>query len=419
MKKKQPQKCYNFYERHLDFDFYHRNYNVQLIRIIESEMRKALLTFTFLIIFHLTGISQILNIHNDTININLRGRLGPSICFNEKYYCFFETSNMGYSSQSTNHFYILSHDAKIIKKVDVPDGLQESYCDLHVRNDSVIVKSYYTHTSYYLDTLSNVWIKIPEVDDKVYEDENYYMNYLDFGEWGGTLWFKDKYSGIEYEFASSDPIINRIRNNYFVSTGRSVYKIEDPKSLKRCSPDYLYKLVEAQRIKREKVFEGSRSYVGAKSVFEDSVHGYFSDFSIVTSFVVKDQLYHLCVDSNLLYIATIQNGKMEKAQTICSDIKVYHSINSYRYPNIIKHSQSFRFNSISGEYSGLIEVSDSNILLHYFKSTCKEYYLGTDKAKKEFNQLFILISKQIENLNLSQIDSIENNWGATDLTLAI
>ena len=147
-----------------------------------------------------------IQIQHDTLTIDVKGSLGQIIKFQNNYYCFFDRSNP-YSSKSFKDFYILTSGGEIIQKIDVPEKLSSLYYDMHVRNDSIITKEYYDHYTFYLDLEKSEWVEINEVDDLVFEDENYYVTHLGFGEFGSTVWFKDKNTKKEYEFSSTTPSI--------------------------------------------------------------------------------------------------------------------------------------------------------------------------------------------------------------------
>jgi hypothetical protein len=209
-----------------------------------------------------------LTINVDTININIKGRIGASVKYDGKYYCFFGTKSP--YGGSTKRLYILSENGNVEQIVDMPKIISERYySDLFVKNDSIIVKDYYDKSSFYFDTKKSEWITINDVDDLVYEDDKFYVTYLDFGEWGGTMWFKDKKTNKEYEVASSVPIINKLNDIYYVTHGRNVIAIENPLSLKSCEPDYSYNIVANNIKNRTEFYGGSRSVAGTQIIFYD------------------------------------------------------------------------------------------------------------------------------------------------------
>ena len=234
-----------------------------------------------------------LEIIYDTLTIDIKGRLGQIIKFKSKYYCFVERDNP-YSSKSFRDFYILSSTGTVEHKIEVSDEMNTGYYnDLHIRNDSILLKDYYDHITFYLDTVNYKWIEIDEVDDLIYEDDDFYVTYLNFGEWGNTVWFKDKKTQKEYELASSFPKIHNIDSVYYLTNSRSVIKINNLTELKLCDTTYYYKTIE-----KKEWSLGSSSTIGADTIFQDTTSWYDTKFYIATSFVFRDSLFCICVDSN-------------------------------------------------------------------------------------------------------------------------
>jgi hypothetical protein len=349
----------------------------------------------------------------DTIYINIRGSIGPAIKYNNKYYCFFETSNSPYSSLSSKKLYIISSNGEIEKQIEIPSKMNATYYDLHIRNDSIIIKTYIDHYTFYLDPNELNWRQIREVDDLVYEDKRYYVTFLDFGEWGGTIWFKDKNTNIEYEVASSEPFINRINNVYYISCPKRVFKIEDPLKMKKCDQDYYYKTVEGNE--SVKFYEGSQSELGTINLFQDTSFSWFSRFYIATSFIYDNQLFHMCVDSNSVYVAIIDNRKIKKVQTIGYNFSVYDNYYSYRCKSL-NNSQLLKLRTYDGNFSGFVEIDGNQIKIRYLKNNYSERYIGTKLADSLFVSLFDFIYQNMDNLFLSQIDSIARKIDAIDLT---
>lgn len=290
----------------------------------------------------------------DTLTINIKGSLVQIVKYQDKYYCVFERNNP-FSSLSFMDFYILNSDGDILKKLKIPEELKVYYNDLHIRNDSIIIKEYYKHNTFYLDTLASKWIKIKEVDDRIFEDENYYVTYLDFGEWGNTVWFKDKSTKKEYEFSSSTPVISKIKDEYFLSNYKEVFKIK-PSKMNLCDSNSYYKIIE-----KEGPYEGSKHKKGGDYLFKDDTNPYESVFYIATSFVNNDTLYHLCVDSSHSFLSIIENEKMQEIESLGDDIYLQRHYNSYRGNQFNQQNQLLHFKSDVRENKGLIELNKNEI----------------------------------------------------------
>lgn len=374
-------------------------------------MSKANIITILLLALHFGSQGQNFEVTVDTVNININGRIGPSVMFNNKYLCFYETENP-YSSQSFMHFYILSSNGTIENKIEVPDEMNTTYYDLHIRHDSIITKTYMNQGTFWLDPVNLKWIKIKDVDDLIFEDENLYATSLDFGEWGYTTWFKDKKTGIEYEAAFYRPRINKISDVYYVSTGRGAFEINDLSKMKKCSPDYYYSLVE----KKDEV-DGSESTMGANALFIDSTNDGESNLYIATSFVSNNQLYLLCSENNDLFISSIKNGKIVPIQMIAHNLMVYDYYYSYRCQMLKDNRQVLKFKDKNNDnLYGFIEIKGDKIKIHYLTNTYTEKQLGTEEAVTAFNSIFELIYSNNGNVFLNKIDSIEPALGGLDVT---
>jgi hypothetical protein len=135
---------------------------------------------------------------------------------------------------------------------------------------------------------------------KFYEDEFYDIYATCNGEWGGTIYFKDRKTKISYEASSTCPIvINKIDNEYFVTNFMghmmgfaSVLKITDPTKLEKSDLNF-------------ERHEGSRYEKGVEVLLDTM------GFYISTSFVSDKQLFHLYSDDHGTYIGKIENKKMK------------------------------------------------------------------------------------------------------------
>jgi len=347
---------------------------------------------------------------SDTITVNIKGSLEQAVKYKNKYYCFF-SEEKPYTSKGELHFYILLENGNIEKSVFVPEEMQNLYLDLHIRNDSIISKDYYDHKTYFLDPIKLEWIEVDKVDDLVFEDENYYVTYLDFGEWGGTLWFKDKKTGKEYEIASSRPTLNKIKGIYYVTSSKQVLAIEDPSRMKMCEPKSMY-----ENVVREDFHNGSQALMGTKALFVDSTLQTRSGFYISTSFVHENRLINLCVDSSNVFLAEIVNSKMIPIDTIGHNIRTTRNYNTYRQ-NLDKNNlQLLQFETTKNIFLGFIEINRNEISLHYINNEDAVKYLGNQTADIAFNALFKYIINNKGNLNLTQIDSVEQKFKGTDAT---
>jgi len=351
-----------------------------------------------------------LHVTHDTLTIDLPGRLGPVIWHEQKYYCFIETNNP-YSSQWFMDFYILSSTGEVEEKIEVPEEMNVTYYDLHLRNDSVLTKLYMDEGTYYLDPQDLQWVRTKQVDDVVFENAKFHLNYLDFGEWGGILWFKDKQTGIEYELGATTPSINVINDTFYVSTDGVVYRIADPTKLSQCAPTNYY----GQTVAENDIY-GRYSRQGAEVLYMDSSMYEEPHIQIVTSFTSHDTLYLLCNENNSAYVGVLKDGQIEKRNTISEEMTVYHSWFQYRSSGSDRRSQVFKFGRERKVQGGLIDIDGGAVMVHHLHNVNSVRILGTEAADISFRDL---LDHQLDNgstLNLTDMAPLAKARGGIDVS---
>lgn len=306
----------------------------------------------------------------DTLNINLTPYVSPdkmslthAVKFRETYYCYFTDKKESYSK----YFFVISNKGVIEKEIKLPRDLTDCYyLDLFVLHDTIFSKPYMNDKSYYLNLQNLTWVETPEPDDVIYEDERFYVTCLDFGEWGSTIWFKDKLSEKEYELASSAENIIKIDSSYFVSDGIRVFKIENPLNLKQCDENYYYQI-----IKKKEYSVGTNSLIGTEPVYHDTTYSYWSFkkpmLSIETSFKVDNKPFYLCTDSIKTFIAKLENKKMISIQSLEKKYSTFDWYYSYRCKMQKDDFQLLKFADETTGADGFIEIKTKNISIRYLK----------------------------------------------------
>ncbi|MDZ7847438.1 MAG: hypothetical protein U5L96_12055 [Owenweeksia sp.] len=217
----------------------------------------------------------------------------PWIAYKDLILAFFETSNP-YTSKGELHFYIIDSKEKTQRKIFVPEELQANYIDLYVKNDTVYTTEYWDQNTYYFDFHSYEWVKTRKGDDLIYEDEDYYVTSLDFGEWGGCTWFIDKKTQSQFEIGITTPIINYFEGDYFIEAGRTVYRLSDPTDLKRSDSPYGYEKVVGNLIGEGSFFAPSNSLEGLEIMFQDTTSHWEYRF-LYRNFIYRDEpIYTIC-----------------------------------------------------------------------------------------------------------------------------
>ena len=153
-----------------------------------------------------------------------------------------------------------------------------------------------------------------------FEDEKYIVRKTCSGEWGGTVWFKNKKTGIERGCAATCPVvINKLDGKYFVTatlnhlSGFSqVLEIDNPELLntfKLPKP----RAVVGKRIIRAVGDDESQSNKGSKILLDTT------RVSILLSFSLNGQLYHVFTDYKKSYLGKIQSKKLVIIATVSQE----------------------------------------------------------------------------------------------------
>lgn len=358
--------------------------------------------------------SQDFNVHNKNIEINIPGSPGPWLTYNDNFYCYFKTDNDKFSSGSNHQFYIFDKDGQIKSQIDVPQKLQTFYYDLYMKNDTIFTTEYYDHNTFFLDQISNTWIETKKGIDLYYDDKDYSVYSLDFGEWGGVTWFKDKQTSQQFEIGATTPIVNKLNNTYYLTAGKSILKIENPKKLDKSEEPYNY-----QKAVLDKGFhrEGNYSTNGAEKIFEYENGDYFNPtFSLATSFISNDKLYHLYKDSISTKIGTVENKKLVPIHTFKSEIKPFHWYYDTRNPIQNNSFQSIQFRTDKDNVYGIIEIKHNKVNVINFKNLYQEPVFGEKKMNDWFENTFENYYSNFGVFTLDQIDKVEQEINATDIT---
>jgi len=376
--------------------------------------------FFFILTFQFDLNAQTFKVTVDTIFLNIKDIARPAtrvdlthaVKYKDKYYCFFKENGLYSFEIETRYFLIISNKGTILNNIEVPEEIKNTvYFDFFIRNDSILAKTYMDHESFYFDLNKLGWTKIKEIDDRVYEDQNFTITFLDFGEWGQSTWFIDKQTQREYVLGTCGTTVNLLDSKYYLTNGAEIIEIENPLSLKLCDNEYYYQTVE----KKTKFHEGSNSFIGSKVIYKDTT---FSPWSfkepkqvIITSFVTNNQLFQLYSDSISTFIGKIENEKLITLQNLGKKYSTFDRYYSYRGNNLDNDSRFLKFRENNNTF-GFIEIQNNNIAIHYLKHNLDSLnYLGSDG----FEKLLELLKINPSNFLFEQVTNIEKELGGTDM----
>lgn len=368
----------------------------------------------FFLLFITSCKPKDLTINYETIEIDIPGTPDRWLKHNGKFYCYFTTDNDKYSSADNLNFYILDEKGKITTEISVPKKLQSYYNDLYVKNDTVFTTTYYDKSTFYLDENSKIWVETKKGIDLFYEDRDYIIYSLDFGEWGGTTWFKNNKTNKQYEVAASSPVINKLESTYYLTLEEKILKISDPQKMEVSGEPYDYK----KAVLSERYFRhGSGSLQGVETIYENKENDLFNQrFLLGTSFIANNRLYNIYRDSISMKIGTVENHKLVPVYEFKSDItpSLYH--NDWR--NRIQNNtyQTIQFSTKNKNEYGIIAINGSHLTVTTFKNAYKEPVFGEAKIKDWFEKTFDVYYNNFDKLYINEIDSLEQKEKATDIT---
>ena len=219
-------------------------------------------------------------------------------------------------------------------------------------NDKFIIKEYW------LDSISEKGKSYFNVDNNIiYEDSLYTVSRSCSGEWGGTIKFKNRKTGIEYSAASTCPVIvNKLNGRYYVTNSLAhlrcfseVLEITNPEKMS------VFKLPKPRKKKGKFILRyigdtESQSTKGTKRLV-DTV-----GLMTLVSFPYRGQLYHVMTTYERTLLTTIVNNRLVTVDTVC-DQPLWNS-----YPTILytkdKHLDIYFEDR---QTKGYLEIFDNQI----------------------------------------------------------
>jgi hypothetical protein len=308
---------------------------------------------------------SVFSLYSDTILVDIKGEISHALKYCNKFYVLYWQRHL---FDKDKRWLCIYSNNKLERVVNCPQKLDVTYLDFFVKNGRIIIKPNFDGQCYYLDTNKFIWKKIKKADDLIFEDEKFYVYSLDFGEWGGKTWFKEKKTGKEYEIETTAPLINKIDTAYYLTQSFRVLKIEPPFELNKCDDDFTYENIKTDN--RYTYWYGER--IGFDTVYNATYGIDYFDFSyrtrIITSFVWKNELLHISEIDSVIYIAKAEGNLIAPIQKIGERMDFYNWHYSYRCRNLNGNNELLKFRTKDEKLFGLMEVLGNNVYLHYFKN---------------------------------------------------
>ena len=300
----------------------------------------------------------------DTVTINQNENIVPELKYGGNYYCL-SCSRDSSGDYSFNSFYIIDKLYNVKKVEGTPGYTDFGTNDMHVRHDSIVVKSAFDAvSSSYLDEKNKEW-KTIKADDVIFEDADYYVTSLDFGEWGSATWFKDKKTGTEYEIAGIlPPEIKKFKGIYYLISPSEINSVSDPKLLKKAGKGAYKSFFGNNKAGAFYSREHSYKNEGLNNIFRRKItYEIENSFYIGPSFIHNNDICFVVSDSSKTYIAKAQGKELLPVANIGN---LYTKRYTNQYRNLYRN-KTIKFATRNRYLHGLMEIRNDTILLHYFK----------------------------------------------------
>lgn len=159
-----------------------------------------------------------------------------------------------------------------------------------------------------------------------YEDADYIVTRTCSGEWGGSIWFKNKMNGIEYSCKAVCPVaVNLIHGKYFVTNSLAhldqyyseIIEIRNPELMTVFKPSEPIEIKGGLEYRHTGDLE-TKSRKGIKVVWSES--GIMS----ICSFQYKGKLYNIMSKNGKTFLTTIKDNKLKILNQILEE-QIWHS----------------------------------------------------------------------------------------------
>lgn len=188
------------------------------------------------------------------------------------------------------------------------------------------------------------------INSNFFEDENYVVRKTCRGEFGGSVFFKNKKTGTEYSCNATCPVVvNKIDGKYIV-TNTLAHLIGVSEVIQIDNPDSM--LV----FKRNGGDNESGSTKGSRQLLDTT------KILILISFPYAGELYHITTDFEKTYVSKIENKKLINLGLVSNE-----SIWTYN-PEVIQTIENHYIVFFRNEtIKGYLDIFDNQIGLIRFK----------------------------------------------------
>ncbi|QHI37945.1 hypothetical protein IMCC3317_33280 [Kordia antarctica] len=297
---------------------------------------------------------QEITIETDTLHISNHGWLREVAFFKDNLYLLFSTDRKN-TTGTFKSMKIYDSNGKFIENVFLSkEAVSMFYCDLRVNDKRLymVQEHAFEKQTFLLEKFVADFNKIPKKDINIYEDADFIIYPNCNGEWGASIYFKDKKDNKVYEFASSCNFnFLKVEQGYLLTNKHEILIIKDPTKL------YQSKLT----------FD--RSYLEKEN---QGVESFFkSEFELYKSFRMYDKLMVIYNDSKTTHIGELKNNTLTS---------VYRFKKPYSFSNWFTDNnnnstilQMFTYESLDYfgykgfEMKGVFLISDGKFKMYHLK----------------------------------------------------
>lgn len=192
----------------------------------------------------------------------------------------------------------------------------------------------------------------------LYNDENYEVWNSCFGEWGGSVYFKNKKTGKVFAtFSQCAVSVNKINGKYYISNSLShlqgscnIIEISNPEKLQPVLKTPIFNPeIETREFETE-------SKIGTKTLVDSF------GTEIKTSFIYQNKLYSILKNSEDIKatISEIKNNKFVPVEELPENL-----LNNE--PLIIRKGENHQVLYFQAPKSGTLEIKNNRIKITYYK----------------------------------------------------
>ncbi|WP_099292545.1 hypothetical protein [Butyricimonas sp. Marseille-P3923] len=304
----------------------------------------------------------------DTLELDIKGRIESIVKYAGNYY--FLSAKYNYRANDEPYIVITDSNFNIIHQSIAPEHFTHNV-KLHVQNDSIIAINEFYKTMLLFNQNNFKWELVKPFTFPIYEDKDYRVTTSVSGEFGGTVFFRDKATGLRYEgWTNYTTIVNKMNGKYYITyfmphgNGASaVIEIPNPRKML---------LSDTNRNEQSYNMNETNSRQGMNTLF------YWDNPVPVASFIHKNKLLHMCFYQNSTCFTEFRDNKLHKILAL--GIHIYPELQQ----QIANKYQLYRFFTVNSfelfgsdyehnttnteEQYGFIEVVPNEIYIHFIKT---------------------------------------------------